>query len=690
MSNILTFDQFKEGYVFEKKTIYRENIESLEYLSNRYQYETMNEGVADTLDSWANDISGFFKQVFEIDFDKVSWEDWAHFAADIGGAVGDLIYPGVGVTIDVIHSLVYFYQGWTETDEEKKGEKFLLGLMTLLFAHPALNPLQGIFGFIKKPIAKVVGLLKKLRPGQIPRPDQIAAVKKVLEGEPQATKFLEKAGDVADEASQSLMRRVNDYTPDDAINLTRWQRFKGSCKKILDAILWPIRAIKRYVLEPIGLGGLYRGGAMVAKLPFKVIYFLAENSLKPLFKMVSRNVYGFPERKTIKMFDSMFSSLSSNQRNLVKVFRDEWDGITALSGTEIFKLADDTIVMSFKRGATSCKCIRRGAGATGQELTELTTFWEKHFDDLVARGKIIAEDPNLVSAGTRGIRREATTSTGAGFMPGTTVVTPEITSAEVKRNFVQHMVNSTRIVDVQKTAFLKKSYKTLEDKIATNTAWKFLAAPIKFMLSVVGTAPSDDNAVKVDDSSGGGGADNTLSDEQLEELENNINQGDEDFPHDLYEQGMQQLTPEEREQTISTIAETEPDFQETVGITTVYEALWISLSDVYPDIKIPEESESIQPGYWIKKFQEDNRIKSEGKINTQTLELLINETKNDQAREYLKAYLVSLLSEEKSEEEKKSKDSKPQTQKEEGEESKGGSKVKRRLKKFGRFLSGEE
>ena len=128
MSNILRFDQFREGYVFEKNTIYRENIPSLKYLEDRYQFEDINESVL----SWAEESWGDLSDGLGKFWDglktatgagsEVDWslENTLHTVADVGGIVGDFIYPGAGAAIDIFHAGVYFLQSYFVEDPEKR------------------------------------------------------------------------------------------------------------------------------------------------------------------------------------------------------------------------------------------------------------------------------------------------------------------------------------------------------------------------------------------------------------------------------------------------------------------------------------------------------------------------------------------------------------------------------------------
>ena len=680
MSNILTFDQFKEGYVFEKKTLYRENIESLNYLDSRFDLDQINENWIS--DAWEG-ASEWVSSLFDGNWNKITLEDVLHFSADLGGIFGDLVAPGLGSTIDIAHAMAYFFQA-SQKKEPEQMEYFINGFLTLIFAHPAMNIFQGIFATIKtrfwKLISWVLSFVKKegteiAKKGAQELLDEYAKKPGAFEWQ-----ISKKISDDVDGVEKWIKAQIDKYggkpTP-------KSSKFKEWANNIVSTCLWPFRWLRDNVFSPLvsRIKGYRAGRALV--IGVKGVRFLAKESVFALLKLASKFLPNLPKAKKIKMFDSIAEVLSKAQREKGILRGKVWDG----SADKFVIDNANLIIYNFEKGADRCKVIVGGSlNDEGSELfLKRKEFFEKEFLERFERGEVKLPETST----TRTTSTLIDPSTGRPFEREITTSVEEL-KEKTMQEYSTHMARSTQIMEIDKSHLLAKQYESVEGMIRRNVNWKVFGGAYKFYTSCFAKREGEEEV-----SSEESGSEMVLDQEQLQEQERQMEAGEWDPGTDDYDNVYDELTEEEQEQVAEPLdAENLQLEKQQMGPNNIFEATWLALETIYSQVDLPKNPESSSPSYWIQKFQSDNSLEPNGELDRQTLSLLIEKCSDQKVKIYLQAYIETLPDmEEKSTKgsrDKKSKDSKPQTQKEEGEESKGGSKVKRRLKKFGRFLSGEE
>ena len=289
MSNILTFDQFKEGYIFEQKTLYRQNIDSLVYLESRFNNHHINEGFfGDAWETMKSGAASFWNGLSSVIKGDASpnWstESVLHSIADLGGIFGDFIYPGVGAAIDIFHAGVYFVQSYLVDDPQKKEECFTFGIITLIFAVPFLNPLQWAF----KPIAKKFPALLKLIGKGAPEgalAGFLSKNKPIKEFVEATTKNLPKvekelSEQISEGGSKSWMRKFEDWLDKGIEKIPILKKIRQNIgdffTRMKELALEPLRRLR----DAINLGS--KSSKLVkygVKYPLKAFKFLTQNTV---------------------------------------------------------------------------------------------------------------------------------------------------------------------------------------------------------------------------------------------------------------------------------------------------------------------------------------------------------------------------------------------------------------------------
>jgi hypothetical protein len=688
MSNILRFDQFREGYIFENQTSYRENISSLKYLENRYQFEDINESVL----SWAgeawDDLSGglgSFWNGLKTATGTTSDGDWSlenilHTVADVGGIVGDFIYPGVGAAIDIFHAGVYFLQSYFVEDPEKRSEYVTFGMITLLFAHPALNPIQFLFKAISKPFRE---LLKRLSSGASAK-----VISEYLSKNQSLKKFVdlvsknfdtvekELGDEISSGGSKSWMRKFEDWLKERVDKFpflkTVLSNIKGFFKRMLDMALWPFRKLKQIIAGSSSSFVKYG-----VKIPLKVIKFVSQNTLGRLYKAFLRRLPGFPRTKKIGLFDNLFEKFSAlqSEKGIIKSSRGGSNKLFRTGGVKMN--SDEFVLMDLNKGSNKARVVvgrGSGPGTNSAMRGELKTFWEKQFDDAMSSGKY--DKPVYPSGALRG--RELSGSDLDAY----------------KRYWVDTQVNNSFIKEIDKSDFVQTFYKTHENAIKLNAAlFKPFAALYKFLLGpIFDSKDSEENASEQDEEMTIEDAKqlDNLTDEQIEEMMDNIEGSGSDLM-DENDPTYGDLTSEERSDIAEVVRTTEIDrnslLPSQLDINTV---VWKILDSIDSSIDLPADENMKFADYsWpLSEFQRNNNLKDSGRLDQKTIEALYEKTGDPDFRNYLESYLETLPAENESqdlEEEIKDEEEKNKSDKKERRE-----RRKENIKSYARWLVGKE
>ena len=647
MSNILTFDQFKEGYVFEKKTLYRENVESLKYLQTRYETENINESVLSWAEEAWGDLSGglgSFWNGLKTATGSTSDGDWSlenilHTVADVGGIVGDFIYPGAGAAIDIFHAGVYFLQSYFVEDPEKRSEYVTFGVITLLFAHPALNPIQFLFKGISSPFRV---LAKKVNSGASAK-----VISEYLSKNQSLKKFVdlmlnnfdkvekELGDEISSGGSKSWMKKFEDWLKERVDKFpflkTVLSNIKGFFRRMLDMVLSIFRRLKQIIS-----GSSSRIVKYGIKIPLKVIKFVSQNTLGRLYKAFLRRLPGLPRTKKIGLFDDLFEKFSKlqSEKGIIKSSRGGSNKLFRNRGVKMN--SDEFVLMDLNKGSNKARVVvgrGSGPGTNAAMRGELKTFWEKQFDDAMSSGKY--DKPVYPSGRLRG--RELSGSDLDAY----------------KRNWVDTQVNSSFIKEIDKSDFVQTFYKTHENAIKLNAAlFKPFAALYKFLLGPIFAKDSEENASEQDEEitiEDAKQLDN-LTDEQIEEMMNNI----EGSGLDLMDQNdiiYGDLTSEERSDIAEVVRTTEIDrnslLPSQLNINTV---VWKILDSIDSSIDLPADENMKFADYsWpLSEFQRNNNLKDSGRLDQKTVEALYEKTEDPDFRNYLESYLETLPAENES------------------------------------------
>lgn len=686
MSNILRFDQFKEGYVFEKNTIYRENISSLQYLDTRYEFEKVNEG----LSQWWEGIEEYISDIFDGKFD-ITLEDALHFSADLGGIFGDLLVPGLGATIDVLHALAYFFQA-SQKEGEEKSEYIINGILTLIFAHPAMNIFQGSFSLVRKWFSGILSKISSVIRSMIKKEASDEITKKTTQ-------------EILDDYAKNpgaLEWRISKKISDDLKEVEEWManqlkkagdtkspessKFVTWAKNVIELCLKPFRWMRDNIFSPLvskfKATKVYKSGDLILGFPFKTIKFLAKNVVVRLLKIVFKHLPNLPKAKKIKMFDSIAESLSKAQkeRGILRERRFSADGK--------FKIEDgDFIIYNFEKGADKCKVIRQGANTDEEMIKTLKTYFEEDFDKRLKRGDI--ELPEIKPTTTKSTLIDPKTGKPFEMTKSRKEIKEEVIK-ETKEKYSTYMSESMQIKEIDKSVLLAKQYENVERMIRNNTTWKAAGGIYKFYTSCFVKNQSEEQTSEES------GSEVTLSDEQIQELEQQMEAGNFDPGEDSYEEVYDESTSEEQDQIAQPSDLGQLELENSSDYQSIIPASWDALETIYPQIDIPESISYSIPSYWIQKFQEDNSLEANGDLNLETLDLLGEKCTSQKARDYIESYVTRLSTKEMKDRKNKQsqidQEDKEKEDKEKENNKKDEEKPKRgeRLKRFGRFISGND
>lgn len=680
MSNILTFDQFKEGYIFEQKTLYRENIESLNYLDSRFDWDQINEGwFSDTWDSIKTGASSFWKGLTgaanRSDSPNWSLETVLHTVADLGGIFGDFIFPGLGTGIDIFHAGVYFLQSYLLDDSqpERKEECFWFGLITLVFAVPFLNPLQLVFKPIGKGFVKLMSLLGK------GGPDAAKLAGKFMKGNKPLNEFVQKVGKNLPEVEKELSEQIAKGP-----SSSWWSKFVNYLKKGVEKIPWLdnilkdiggfFTRMKDLALAPFRkLANLkvINAGTKVLKSGFKIsakaFKFLTKNTVGRLYNAFMKRIPGFTKIKKIGMFDEMFEKFikQQNKRGVIGVSKSK--GIFMRSG-------DDFVMFSkLNKGSNTATVVVKGAPSSRAMKGELRKFWGEKLEDFIKKNP------------------------GQNWTP------------MAKGRWITNQVNGSTLKNIKKADFIGKFYKSAAETLekASISKFKVFAGLYKFLMGpIFDKEKGDGEPIEAEEIGTEEAAQlETLSEEQADEMMSNIDMSGSDII-DGYQQAWDNMTEEERSEMGQLVGDTQVPSEDltatTLNINTV---IWQILAENDSSVQLPDDNSIMYSDYsWpLSEFKRRNGAENDSNLDQSTIELLISKTSTPEYSDYLTAYLNTLSPEPEEEEDEeentqasqedeesknqknKKSDTKKSNSKPEKQERRQG-----RIKSFGKFLVGAE
>lgn len=670
MSNILRFDQFREGYIFENRTSYRENIGSLAYLESRFSSEYINEGFLG--DSWetmksgaTNFWNGLTSTIKGESSPNWSTESVLHSIADLGGIFGDFIYPGVGAAIDIFHAGVYFVQSYLVDDPQKKDECFTFGIITLIFAVPFLNPLQWAF----KPIAKKFPLLLKLIGKGAPEgalAGFLSKNKPIREFVEATTKNLDTVEKELNEqissgGSKSWMRKFEDW-------LDKGIEKIPILKKIKDGIVDFFIRLKELALEPfrrlrnaINLGS--KSNKLVkygVKYPLKAFKYLSQNTIGRLYKSFMKKLPGFPRSKKIGMFDNLFEKFEKIQKNN-KGYLKGANGTLMKAGNK----SDFVLVKSLNKGTNKAQIVIKGGPSDDIMRKELQKFWGEKLEDHLAKN------------------------------PGTKM------TKKMKDAWINRQANGSFLKEVDKSDFVQTFYKQYENTLRFNAAtFKPLAALYKFIMGPIFNSKDSEKGEQDVEEDEVGMAEaqelEKISEEEADELLTNLDGSASDIL-DGYDYTFNSMTEEEKASMADAVRNTEMPSESfnpsTLNINTV---VWRILDENDSSIELPNDENLMYSDFsWpLSKFQTKNGIEETGILDRKTIEVLRSKTSNSEYLDYLSAYLQTLpqvdteSQEIEEDEDREIQDEK--NKKTKSTKSEKRSERRKKIKSFGRFLSGQE
>jgi hypothetical protein len=681
MSNILTFDQFKEGYIFEQKTLYRENIESLNYLDSRFDWDQINEGwFSDTWDSIKTGASSLWKGLTgaanRSDSPNWSLETVLHTVADLGGIFGDFIFPGLGTGIDIFHAGVYFLQSYLLDDSqpERKEECFWFGLITLVFAVPFLNPLQLVFKPIGKGFVKLMSLLGK------GGPDAAKLAGKFMNGNKPLKKFVEKVSNNLDGVEKELSQQIASGS-----SKSWWSKFVNYLKKGVEKIPWLdnilkdiggfFTRMKDLALAPFRkLANLkvIKAGTKVLKSGFKIsakaFKFLTKNTVGRLYNAFMKRIPGFTKIKKIGMFDEMFEKFIGKQNERGFMFVGQSKGIFMRSG-------DDFVMFSkLNKGSNTATVVMKGAPSSRAMKGELRKFWGEKLEDFIKKNP------------------------GQNWTP------------MAKGRWITNQVNGSTLKNIKKADFIGKFYKSAAQTLekASISKFKVFAGLYKFLMGPIFDKEKGDGEPIEAEEIGTEEAQQleTLSEEQADEMMSNIDMSGSDII-DGYQQAWDNMTEEERSEMGQLVGDTQVPSEDltatTLNINTV---IWQILAENDSSVQLPDDNSIMYSDYsWpLSEFKRRNGVENDSNLDESTIKLLISKTSTPEYSDYLTAYLNTLSPEPEEEEEDEEENTQASQEDEESKNQKNkksdtkksNSKPEKqerrqgRIKSFDKFLVGAE
>jgi hypothetical protein len=680
MSNILKFNQFREEYVIEHAIDFSsstfESISNLKYLKNRYNFQHIDESSV-----WDKAVEGWsaFANAFE-DYWGISPGEVAHTVVDVVSIAADFIVPGAGAAIDIYHGLAYFVEAALLSESsEKKTQNIVLGCLTLAFAFPGFNPFQAIFASLKLPFT-IISKWWKATP--TPTPAQAADIAEFFKGNKKLKEVIEVVTDKLDDVEKWFGQKIKNFNGSQQGNkflnwLQRiWNSIKGArpqwLKKMMNDVSGTLRkgwdttknffiGLRRWIDGPVtgGIGKrIFRKGV---KVSFYIAKFLTYDSIKLLFKGMTKLLPKMPKTKKIQMFDDIFEQIHKEQSSrgvLREIGKDiPIRNIAEARAKAVFK-NDDMIVLSVNKGSDKAKVILRGSGpAHGTPMyDELIQTYRADFQKKLADGKI-----------------------SRTYMSGRPI--PQSSLARMEEEYAKTLTNSSTIKEVNKSDFLAGYYKNVEKKFQLNAGLKSLVATGKFLLAGLWTSEKSSTT----DSEGNEEEDidpnveRTLSQEEADELVLDFERQGWDYDPDIYSKTIDEVLDEEERKYISDPVDYDPvNILQEPAIKNVNFAVMIALKTVYSDIEIPSDDDYVpNPFPYIEQFQKDQGLRDNGELNIETLEKLIEITTDEDSKDYLITYLETIEEDDEDSEDRNKK--RKEKKGEEKEEKKGRRRILRFL-----------
>lgn len=680
MSNILKFNQFREEYVIEHAIDFSsstfESISNLKYLKNRYNFQSIDESSV-----WDKAVEGWssFADAFETHW-GISPGEVAHTVVDVVSIAADLITPGAGATIDIYHGLAYFVEAALLSESsEKKVQNIVLGSMTLAFAFPGFNPFQAIFAGLKLPLMKVWNMVKG---APTPTPAQAADIAEFFKGNKKLKEVIEAVTDKLDDVEKWFGEKIKNFNGSQQGNkfldwLRRiWDNIKGArpqwLKNMMNNVSGVLRTcwnavkgfftrIRNWIDAPLtgGIGKrIFRGSI---KVSFRIAKFLTYDSIKLLFKGMTKLLPKMPKAKKIQMFDDIFEQIHKEQSSR-GVLRELGKDTPLLKGQlrssrVVFK-NEDMIVLSVNKGSDTATVILKGSGPTrGTAMyDELMRTYRSDFQKKLANGQI-----------------KGTGANGVPFAPSTL--------AKMEKQYAETLTNSSTIKEVNKSDFLAGYYKDVEKKFRLNAGLKSLVATGKFLLAGLWTpekSSTTDSQGNEEEEETKPNENETLSQEEADELVLDFERQGCEYDPDVFRKTIDEVLDEEERKYISDPVDYDPVniLQEPV-IKNVNFAVMIALKSVYSDIEIPTDDDYVPiPFPYIQQFQKDQGLRDNGELNIETLEKLIEITTDEDSKDYLITYLETI---EEGDEDSEDRNKKRKEKKGEEKEDKKG---RRRILRF--------
>jgi hypothetical protein len=649
MSHILRYDQFKTEYA-SVLSIKPEINENLQYLDIRYD-DMINESFGEAMKSFWDGLT------------KDSEGDWsfrniAHTIADVGGIVGDYIYPGAGTTIDIVHGLSYFIEAGFTKDETTKDECIIFGFLTLVFAFPTFNPLQGTFALIKAPFRFFYKSISKLgkTTGKLEKEVLEKEIAKILKGSKPLNNFVELlennlkgiesffSKEFSQPQKKGWWKKLLDWLKGTKIGKSATKfanEFIAGIKGLTDKILGPFKNWFSKKASSAGkkIDGLKASSNIGKKLTGKALSLLSPSSLSGLFKAFSDKLVNFSKSKKVKMFDDMMENLSKAQSG---------KGISKKLNSVVLN-NKKMLVVSLSKGSDEALVIVRGKAGPGKVDKEILDYWRKQWKD------------NIKPTGK--------------FTP------------KQRLDWIKLQCDNSLIKKIDKSEFLQKWYKGFGDKVKEFPGWQAMAGFVKFHLNVYQgwgsektTDTDKDEDTTIDNTQTTPEQqteETTLSPEETQEVADKWSASIGDDPHT---EAYNNLNSDERDSLAETSSQISIDSELIPPNFDINFVVWKILSQKY-SLDMPDNPKNKPFGKDLSKYQTDKNLSNtSGELDKSTVESLYNDTDESAFKSYLLAYSQIIFDQESEKKELPDEESKEETEKK--------PKKGERIKRFGKWLAG--
>jgi len=651
MSHILRYDQFKTGYT-SVLSIRPDINENLHHLDIRYD-DMINE-------SFGEAMKGFWDGLTGGKDGDWSFRNIAHTIADVGGIVGDYIYPGAGTTIDIVHGLSYFIEAGFTKDETTKDECIIFGFLTLVFAFPTFNPLQGTFALIKSPFRIFYKYLSKLgkTTGKLEKEALEKEIAKILKGSKPLNNFVELLKDnlkgiesffskeFSEPQKKGWWKKLLDWLKGTKIGKSATKfanEFIAGIKGITDRILGPFKDWFSKKASSVGkkIDGLKASSNIGKKLTGKALGLLSPSSLSGLFKAFSDKLVNFSKTKKVKMFDNMMENLSKAQSE---------KGISKKLNSVVLN-NQKMAVVSLSKGSDEALVIVRGNRVSGKFDSELLDYWKKQWNTNIAP-------------------------------------TGKFTQAQ-KLEWINLQCNNSLIKKIDKSEFLQKWYKGFGDKVKEFPGWQAMAGFVKFHLNVYQgwgsektTDTDKDEDTTIDNTQTTPEQqteETTLSPDETQEVADELSAS---IGDDSYTQAFNNLNSDERNSLAETASQISIDSELIPPNFDINFVVWKILSQKY-SLDMPDNPKNKPFSKDLSKYQTDKNLSNtSGELDKSTVESLYNDTDESAFKSYLLAYSQIIFDQESENVEKELPDE--ESKKDTEKKPKKGEKIKR----FGKWLAG--